>query len=63
MPGPGHYPSKTLIGTESPGKSMAMRYKIKFEEPGANNVPGPGSYKIDTSSITNKDPTWRIGTS
>lgn len=62
-PGPGHYPSKSLISEgRKPGGVIGMRYKMKMNEPGSNNVPGPGTYSADVSPVKNKDPTWRIGT-
>jgi len=64
VPGPGHYPSRTLIGQKGTvGGAIGIRYKVKHEQPGASNVPGPGAYKIDISPVKMKDPTWRIGTS
>lgn len=63
-PGPGHYPSKSLIS--APGKRggvIGQRFILKQNVPGSNNVPGPGTYAIDMSPIKNKDPQWRIGTS
>lgn len=40
MPGPGAYVSKTIVGTETQGKSMAQRYS----DPKTSNMlaPGPG---------------------
>ena len=42
---------------------MSYRFKPKFEEPGASNVPGPGAYNFDMSPVKNTDPQWRMGTS
>jgi len=62
-PGPGHYPSRSLISEgRKQGGVIGHRYKIKKDEPGSNNVPGPGTYSNDISPVKNKDPTWRIGT-
>lgn len=43
VPGPGTYTSKTIIGTESQGKTLAMR----LEQTRTSNmfVPGPGTYE------------------
>ena len=43
-PGPGAYAIKTLVGTESVGKTMSQKLCPSFEKPGSNKVPGPGSY-------------------
>ena len=61
VPGPGTYSQKTLIGTETQGKSLAMR----LIQPKTTNmfVPGPGTYTADASSTLFKNPTWRMGTS
>ena len=63
VPGPGHYKSKTLVGTESQGKTLGARFKIRHEEPGANLVPGPGAYACDFSPVRKEAPKWRVGTS
>lgn len=62
MPGPGTYPSKTIIGTETQGKTLGARFRRKHEEPGANEVPGPGTYRFDANPIKKKQPEYRIGT-
>jgi len=62
-PGPGAYPIGTLIGTETVGKTMSQKLCPSFEKPGANKVPGPGTYQYDYKSTKSKDPQWRIGTS
>jgi hypothetical protein len=63
VPGPGTYPIKTLVGTESVGKTISMKLCPQFEKPGANKVPGPGAYNTDYKPTVNKEPTWKIGTS
>lgn len=62
-PGPGTYPIRTLVGTESVGKTMSQKLNPSFEKPGANKVPGPGAYSSDYKVSKSKDPQWRIGTS
>jgi hypothetical protein len=52
VPGPGHYPIKSNIGKkDTVGGAIGIRYKVRHEQPGANNVPGPGTYAIDCSPI------------
>jgi len=43
VPGPGTYASKTIIGTESQGKSLAKR----LDQAKTSNMlaPGPGTYE------------------
>lgn len=47
VPGPGTYPLKTIIGTESVGKSLAKRLEtIKTSN---QLAPGPGTYEPKTT--------------
>lgn len=62
-PGPGHYPTKSIVGSESQGKTLGKRFKPKHEEPGSNLVPGPGTYGSDFSPIKHAQPKWRMGSS
>lgn len=52
MPGPGTYPMKTLVGSESVGKTLSQKLCPAFEKPGANKFPGPGAY--DGKFLTQK---------
>lgn len=61
VPGPGHYPIKTSVGTESQGKSLAFRHN-----PGKTSNefnPGPGSYNSDYRSAVKSSPSFGMGTS
>ena len=61
VPGPGHYPIKTLVGTESQGKSLAFRHT-----PGRTTNefnPGPGSYNQNYRSAVKSSPSFGMGTS
>lgn len=42
---------------------MSQKLCPNFEKPGANNVPGPGTYKGDYRTSIKKDPSWVIGSS
>lgn len=57
VPGPGTYPFKTIIGTETQGKSIAG----KFVEIKTTNMqaPGPGTYEHKASTSIG----CKIGTS
>lgn len=61
VPGPGHYPIRTLVGTESQGKSLAFRHA-----PGKTSNefnPGPGSYNHNYRSAVKSSPSFGMGTS
>ena len=62
-PGPGTYPSRSLMQDRKRGGVIGQKFTMKKDMPGSNNVPGPGSYQIDCSPIKMSNPTWRIGTS
>merc|ERR1712084_105376 len=60
VPGPGHYPARNLIGTESQGKSLAIRLA-----PGRTTNefnPGPGTYNSNYQSAAKSAPRYGIGT-
>ena len=61
-PGPGTYPVKTIIGTESVGKSLAKR--LEQQRTSNQFAPGPGAYDNKNFSISlYSNTTWKIGTS
>ena len=43
---------------------MSQKLCPSFEKPGANKVPGPGTYAAaNYRTVRSKDPEWRIGSS
>ena len=60
-PGPGAYPIKTIIGTETQGKSLAKR--LEQQRTSNHFSPGPGAYSNKFSVSIYSSPSWRIGTS
>jgi hypothetical protein len=42
---------------------MGAKFTLKADEPGSNNVPGPGAYPINLSPIKIKGASYKIGTS
>ena len=65
-PGPGTYPNKTIIGTESIGKSMGIKLSNQSAIGGdmekQKQMPGPGAYSGDYRTTRTTMPNWRIGT-
>ena len=61
VPGPGTYPVKTIIGTDSQGKTLAGRY----EQARTTNMmaPGPGTYEPNNKPALQASPQWRMGSS
>ena len=55
VPGPGHYPSRSLMGTDSPAKTMSQKLGSSFIKRG-DNSPGPGAYTIVTTRTQKNDP-------
>ena len=62
VPGPGTYPSRTIVGSESVGKTMGVKVCPSFDKPGSNNVPGPGAYDGNYKTTRTTMPGWKIGT-
>jgi hypothetical protein len=53
-----------LVGNETQGKTLSMKLCPAFEDYGANQFPGPGTYQtVDPNIRKSKQPTWRIGSS
>ena len=62
MPGPGTYVLNPIVGTGS-AKTLHSKLMPNFEMPGANKVPGPGTYEGRYSAMIRAEPSWKIGTS
>ena len=62
VPGPGHYPMKSITGSETVGKTMGVKFKSALENPEALKVPGPGTYNALFYATKHSDPKWKIGT-
>lgn len=52
-----------MVGNESVGKTLHSKLSPSFERPGANKVPGPGSYQDVYRSAKKSEPSWKLGTS
>ena len=52
-----------MEGDESVGKTLHAKLSPQFERPGANKVPGPGTYADMYRTSKKSEPSWRIGTS
>lgn len=50
-PGPGTYAFKSQVTGRQRGGVIGLKYILKKDQPGANNVPGPGAYNQDYSPI------------
>eukprot|EP00352_Strombidinopsis_acuminata_P007641 CAMPEP_0176355204 /NCGR_PEP_ID=MMETSP0126-20121128/13135_1 /TAXON_ID=141414 ORGANISM="Strombidinopsis acuminatum, Strain SPMC142" /NCGR_SAMPLE_ID=MMETSP0126 /ASSEMBLY_ACC=CAM_ASM_000229 /LENGTH=75 /DNA_ID=CAMNT_0017707769 /DNA_START=721 /DNA_END=948 /DNA_ORIENTATION=+ len=61
VPGPGNYESKTIIGTETRGKTMGS--KLQSAVTSNRQTPGPGTYSSHFNFSHKKAPTWLMGTS
>jgi hypothetical protein len=61
QPGPGAYESKSIIGTESQGKTLGS----KLGNPKSSNMltPGPGTYNAKHEASLQASPGWKMGTS
>lgn len=61
VPGPGTYPVKSIIGTETQGKTLAGRY----EQARTSNMmaPGPGTYEPNAKPALTASPSWKMGSS
>ena len=55
-PGPGQYTQQGIIGKDSQGRTMGMRFGEKSPE----DVPGPGQYEM--RKTIGEGPQWRVGT-
>lgn len=60
-PGPGAYNLKTLVGTESQGRTLAS--KLSPSKTTNDFNPGPGQYSPKFTQSIKTNPGWRIGTS
>ncbi len=61
VPGPGTYQSKTIIGTDSQGKSLGS--KLKQQKTTDMFSPGPGTYNAKAEVTMMSSPGWKVGTS
>ena len=52
-----------MVGNESVGKTLHSKLSPSFERPGANKVPGPGSYQDVYRSAKKSEPSLKLGTS
>lgn len=61
IPGPGTYQSKSIMGTDSQGKSLAK----KLAQPKTSDMfsPGPGAYNAKPEVSLMSSPGYRLGTS
>lgn len=62
VPGPGTYPARTIVGSESVGKTMGSKFGSCLEQPHKAFVPGPGTYNGNYRTTRTSDPGWKIGT-
>lgn len=53
VPGPGTYTIRQMVGNDCEGKTLSQKLCPSFEKPGANRVPGPGTYG-DEYAVTKK---------
>lgn len=68
VPGPGSYPSVTLIGKEfkSRGKSLSFRHPMNHEKETPAHNPGPGAYNSPACKdnvMLKFEPSWKMGSS
>lgn len=61
VPGPGTYQSKSIIGSESQGKTLGS--KLKQQKTTDMFSPGPGAYNAKTEVTMLASPGWKVGTS
>ena len=52
-----------MVGNESVGKTLHSKLNPSFERPGANKVPGPGTYQDMYKTSKKAEPSWKMGTS
>ncbi len=62
IPGPGNYELKSVIGNESPQKSIHGRINFSPEVKEQSYKPGPGNYDANPLNVKKKDPSYRLGT-
>mmetsp|Transcript_39575 Transcript_39575/g.60495 ORF Transcript_39575/g.60495 Transcript_39575/m.60495 type:complete len:154 (+) Transcript_39575:335-796(+) len=62
FPGPGNYELKSVIGNDSPQKSMHGRIKFSPDVKEQSYKPGPGNYDGNSLNVKKKEPSFRLGT-